>query len=200
MAIAFAPASSTRLANSPAFTSPSSQPLRILTVTGIFPPSYRCDDLGRRGLAHQAAAGMVLRDFGTGQPMLTSTILAPICSTTRAPAILAGSPPKIWMETGRSLGVLGASCVRSMPRTRPSLLTISTRRAHPPGASPVAECRVGHARHRRDDNGDASSILPIFMCRVLCLQRPLQQKPPAQSNPPTGSGVCAPLRIASDHP
>jgi hypothetical protein len=73
--------------------------------------------------------------LGTGQPMLTSTALAPMPSTiAAASAILDGSPPKIWIETGRSSSVYSAySRVRSMPRTRPSELTISlTTRPHPP--------------------------------------------------------------------
>ena len=44
--------------------------------------------------------------FGTGQPMLTSTMSAPMPSTTRAAAaIRSGSPPKIWIDTGRSSSV-----------------------------------------------------------------------------------------------
>src|SRR5579871_5881414 len=59
--------------------------------------------------------------------MFTSTISAPIPSTIcAASAIFAGSPPKIWIEIGRSSGVYSAySSVRSIPRTRPSELTIS---------------------------------------------------------------------------
>ena len=40
--------------------------------------------------------------------------------------IVDGSPPKIWIEIGRSSSVYSAySSVRSMPRTSPSALTIS---------------------------------------------------------------------------
>src|SRR6185503_20911138 len=73
--------------------------------------------------------------FGTGHPMFTSTMSAPIPSTIcAAAAILSGSPPKIWIETGRSSSVYSAySSVRSMPRTRPSDETISvTTRPQPP--------------------------------------------------------------------
>src|SRR5476649_2288510 len=73
--------------------------------------------------------------FATGQPMLTSTMSAPMPSTTcAASAIFSGSPPKIWMEIGRSSSVYSAySSVRSMPRTSPSALTISvTTRPQPP--------------------------------------------------------------------
>src|SRR4051794_24487414 len=67
--------------------------------------------------------------------MFTSTMSAPIPSTIcAAAAILPGSPPKIWIETGRSSSVYSAySSVRSMPRTSPSELTISlTTRPQPP--------------------------------------------------------------------
>ena len=59
--------------------------------------------------------------------MLTSTMSAPMPSTIcAAAAIFSGSPPKIWIETGRSSSVYSAySSVRSMPRTSPSELTIS---------------------------------------------------------------------------
>src|SRR5262245_53409651 len=67
--------------------------------------------------------------------MLTSTMSAPIPSTIcAAAAIFSGSPPKIWMEMGRSSSVYSAySRVRSIPRTSPSALTISvTTRPQPP--------------------------------------------------------------------
>src|SRR4051812_46675236 len=73
--------------------------------------------------------------FGTGHPMLTSTMSAPIPSTTcAAAAIFSGSPPNICTDTGRSSSVYSAySSVRSMPRIKPSALTISvTTRPQPP--------------------------------------------------------------------
>ena len=78
---------------------------------------------------------LCLAIFRTGHPMFTSTMSAPMPSTTwAAAAILSGSPPKIWIETGRSSSVYSAySSVRSMPRTSPSDDTISvTTRPHPP--------------------------------------------------------------------
>ena len=113
---------------------------------------------------------LCLAIFGTGQPMLTSTMLAPMASTTRAAsAILAGSPPKIWMETGRSSSVYSAySSVRSMPRTRPSLLTISDT------TSPQPPWRFTRRRNAvsvmpamgETTNGESSSMVPIFMCQM----------------------------------
>ena len=115
----------------------SSHPARILTVTGMRTARHiartmaaACD--GSRIRVHPALCFAI---FGTGQPMFTSTMSAPIASTTRAAAaILPGSPPKIWMETGRSSSVYSAySSVRSIPRTSPSELTISvTTRPQPP--------------------------------------------------------------------
>jgi hypothetical protein len=105
--------------------------------------------------------------FGTGHPMLTSTMSAPSDSTIcAAAAIVSGSPPKIWMETGRSSSVYSAySSVRSMPRTRPSDDTISvTTRPQPP-------CRFTSRRNAESvipaigatTNGESSVTLPIFI-------------------------------------
>ena len=118
---------------------PSSQPARILTVTGMSTASViartiRAACAGSRMRLHPALCFAI---FGTGQPMLTSTMSACIASTTwAAAAILPGSPPKIWMDTGRSASVYSAySSVRSMPRTKPSELTISvTTSPQPPRA------------------------------------------------------------------
>src|SRR5688500_15413472 len=134
---AAAPASATSRATSGALISSSVQPARIFTVTGmrtarVIAPTIAaaCD-----GSRIRLQPALCLEIFGTGQPMFTSTALAPMPSTmAAASAILAGSPPKIWMETGRSSSVYSAySRVRSMPRTRPSELTISlTTRPQPP--------------------------------------------------------------------
>src|SRR5262245_25593414 len=89
--------------------------------------------------------------FGTGQPMLTSTMSAPMPSTIcAAAAILAGSPPKICTAIGRSSSVYSAySSVRSIPRTSPSELTISvTTRPQPP-------CRLTSRRN-------AVSVMPAM--------------------------------------
>src|SRR5579864_2854839 len=127
--MAAAPASSTRRARSGALMSRSSQPARIFTVTGI----RTALTIARMMLAACTGSRMRLQPalcfaiFGTGQPMLTSTTSAPMPSTIcAASAIFTGSPPKIWIETGRSSSVYSAySSVRSMPRTNPSALTIS---------------------------------------------------------------------------
>src|SRR5687768_4816858 len=169
MAIAWAPASSTRLASSGALISSSSQPLRIFTVTGIFTAFAIAAmiDAACSGSRIRLQPALCLAIFGTGQPMLTSTMLAPICSTTRAAsAIFAGSPPKIWIETGRSSSVYSAySSVRSMPRTRPSLLTISdTTRPQPP-------CRFTRRRNEvsvmpaigETTNGDSRVTGPMLV-------------------------------------
>src|SRR5436190_539867 len=87
--------------------------------------------------------------------MLTSTMSAPIPSTMRAAsAIVTGSPPKIWIDTGRSSSVKSAySRVRSMPRTSPSELTISlTTSPQPP---------VRHFDHRALANQRAGIILEL---------------------------------------
>src|SRR5262245_22286889 len=94
---------------------------------------------------------LCLAIFGTGHPMSTSTMSAPIPSTiSAAAAIFSGSPPKIWIETGRSSSVYSAySSVRSMPRTSPSALTISvTTRPQPP-------CRFTRRRN-------AESVMPAI--------------------------------------
>src|SRR5262245_49775241 len=94
---------------------------------------------------------LCLAIFGTGHPMLTSTMSAPIPSTIcAAAAILSGSPPKIWIETGRSSSVYSAySSVRSMPRTSPSALTISVT------TSPQPPCRLTSRRN-------AVSVMPAI--------------------------------------
>src|SRR5450759_1508677 len=127
--MAAAPASSIRRTSSGALISLSSQPARIFTVTGIFTAfaialTIACACEGSRIRLQPALCFAI---FDTGQPMLTSTMSAPMPSTIcAAAAIFCGSPPKIWIETGRSSSVYSAySSVRSMPRTIPSELTIS---------------------------------------------------------------------------
>ena len=99
--------------------------------------------------------------------MFTSTMSAPMLSTTwAAAAILSGSPPKIWIETGRSSSVYSAySSVRSMPRTSPSDDTISVT------TSPQPPWRFTRRRNAvsvmpaigATTSGDDSSIEPIFI-------------------------------------
>src|SRR5213594_1485484 len=137
MVTAEAPASCTIRASSGALRARSFHPARIFTVTGIVTA------LAIALMTAAACSGSRIRlqpalcfaIFGTGQPMFTSTMSAPMASTIRAAsAIRPGSPPKIWIETGRSSSVYSAySSVRSMPRTSPSELTISvTTRPQPP--------------------------------------------------------------------
>jgi hypothetical protein len=76
----------------------ASQPARIFTVTGIFTAfaiaaTTACACSGSRIRLQPALCFAI---FGTGQPMLTSTMSAPMPSTIcAASAIFAGSPPKI---------------------------------------------------------------------------------------------------------
>src|SRR5690606_29249639 len=169
MAIAAAPASSTRRATSGAPRSVSSHPFRILTVTGIATARLiaRMIAAACTGSRIRLQPAWCLAIFGTGQPMLTSTMSAPMDSTTRAAsAMRSGSPPKIWMDTGRPSSVYSAySSVRSMPRTRPSLLTISDT------TSPQPPCRLTRRRKAvsvipamgETTNGESRSTDPIFI-------------------------------------
>ena len=171
-ATAAAPASSMRRASSGALISFASQPARIFTVTGILTAfaialTIACACAGSRIRLQPA---LCLAIFGTGQPMLTSTMSAPMPSTIcAAAAIFSGSPPKIWIETGRSSSVYSAySSVRSMPRTSPSELTISvTTSPQPPRrltsrrkAVSVMPAIGASANGWRRDSID----LPIFSC------------------------------------
>src|SRR3954467_6108774 len=168
MVTAAAPASCTIRASSGALRDVPFHPARILTVTGMLTAlaialttDAACS--GSRIRLHPAWCFAI---FGTGQPMLMSTISAPMPSTIcAAAAIFSGSPPKIWMETGRSSSVYSAySRVRSIPRTRPSEETISvTTRPQPPW-------RLTRRRNAvsvmpaigATTNGDGSVTLPIF--------------------------------------
>ena len=93
-----APASSSRRARSGAFISASFQPARIFTVTGIFTARAiaRTTSAACSGSRIRLQPALCFAIFGTGQPMFTSTISAPMPSTTwAAAAIFSGSPPKI---------------------------------------------------------------------------------------------------------
>ena len=72
------------------FVSSSFHPARILTVTGIL-TAFVIAAIDRRRVgrfAHQAATGLCFAIFGTGQPMLTSTMSAPMPSTICAAAAI----------------------------------------------------------------------------------------------------------------
>src|SRR6187455_3435209 len=169
MVTAAAPASCTRRARSGALRRESFQPARILTVTGILTARVmaRTTSAACSGSRIRLQPALCLAIFGTEQPMLTSTISAPMPSTIcAAAAIFSGSPPKIWIETGRSSSVYSAySSVRSIPRTSPSELTISlTTRPHPPfrftsRRNAVSVMPAIGARA----NGGVRSIDPIFI-------------------------------------
>jgi hypothetical protein len=106
--------------------------------------------------------------FATGQPMLTSTISAPMPSTIcAAAAIFSGSPPKIWMETGTLLlGVLG---VLERPIDAADEPLRADHFGHDESAAAAAlhqaaKRRVGHARHRGEpERRRERSIDPTFM-------------------------------------
>ena len=153
----------------------SSHPARIFTVTGIdtarvIAPTTVAACSGVRIRLHPAWCLAILC---TGQPMLTSIMSAPIPSTTcAASAILPGSPPKIWIDTGRSSSVYSAySSVRSMPRTSPSELTISvTTSPHPPRRLTRRRKAVSVIPAiGASANGDSSVTDPIFMaeCKTV---------------------------------
>ena len=140
-------------ASSGAFTCRSFQPARIFTVTGIFTAftiaatmAAACS--GSRIRLHPALCFAI---FGTGHPMLTSTMSAPRDSTACAAAAMRdGSPPKIWIETGRSSSVNSRySSERPMPRTSASDDTISET------TRPQAPCRF--TRRRK-----AESVMPAM--------------------------------------
>ena len=168
-ATAAAPASSIMRASSGAFTERSSHPARIFTVTGIFTARAiaRTISAACAGSFIRLQPALCFAIFGTGQPMFTSTMSAPMPSTmAAADAIFAGSPPKIWIETGRSSSVYSAySSVRSIPRTSPSELTISeTTSPHPPfrftsRRKAVSVIPAIGARAK----GEGRGTLPIFM-------------------------------------
>ncbi len=87
-----------RRARSGAFTSLSFHPARIFTVTGMRTAFTMAATIAaaRPGSRIRLQPALLLAIFGTGQPMFTSTMSAPIASTTcAARAIRSGSPPKI---------------------------------------------------------------------------------------------------------
>src|SRR4051812_46172581 len=166
--MAAAPASSTMRASTGAFFSLSFHPARIFTVTGMDTAFAiaAITSAAWEGSRIRLQPALCFAIFGTGQPMLTSTMSAPSCSTTRAAeAIFSGSPPKICTEIGRSFSVYSASSsVRSIPRTRPSELTISVT------TSPQPPWRFTRRRNAvsvmpamgATAKGDESSIFLIF--------------------------------------
>src|SRR5262245_45800219 len=175
MVTAAAPASWTMCASSGALRARSFHPARIFTVTGMVTAFAIASMTAAAcsGSRIRLQPALCLAIFGTGQPMFTSTMSAPMPSMIcAAAAIFCGSPPKIWMETGRSSSVYSAySSVRSMPRTSPSELTISvTTRPQPPWrftsrrkAESVMPAIGATA------NGDGRATGPIFIVRSVRL-------------------------------
>ena len=156
MVMADAPAPSTRLATSAALISRSSQPLRIFTVTGMRTALTIAEMIRAAcsGSASGCSPAWCLAIFGTGQPMFTSTMFAPIPSTMRAAsAMRSGSPPKIWIDTGRSASVYPRIQRPIDPADQP-LAAHHLGDDQPASALPLdqpAERRIRHPRHRGDD-------------------------------------------------
>src|SRR5688572_5227486 len=177
MVTAAAPASCTIFASSGALRALSFHPARIFTVTGILTA------LAIAPITVAACAGSRIRlqpalcfaIFGTGHPMFTSTMSAPMPSTIcAAAAIFSGSPPKIWIDTGRSSSVYSAySSVRSIPRTSPSELTISlTTSPQPPRRLTSRRKAVSvMPAMGASANGCDSVIVPIFTSISLDVRR-----------------------------
>ena len=85
-------------ASSGAFTWCSFQPARIFTVTGIFTAFTIAATMlaACSGSRIRLQPALCFAIFGTGHPMLMSTMSAPRDSTTCAAAAMCeGSPPKI---------------------------------------------------------------------------------------------------------
>ena len=147
----------------------SSHPARILTVTGILTALVIAATTAAAcaGSRIRLQPALCLAIFDTGQPMLTSTMSAPMPSTICAAlAMVSGSPPKIWIEIGRSSSVYSAySSVRSIPRTSPSELTISvTTRPQPPWRLTSRRNAVSvMPAIGATANGDGRVTLPIFI-------------------------------------
>ena len=159
MAIAAAPASWTRLRELGRVRARSSQPFRILTVTGILTAFTIAADDGRRvlRLPHQAAAGVVLGNL-----------------RHRASHVDIDDVGAHAFDDPRGLRHLLGIATKDLNRDRPLLLRVlrvleraidaanepldctpsRSRQARSPlTLDEPAKCRVGHARHRRDDKG-----------------------------------------------
>src|SRR3989442_5853147 len=119
---------------------------------------------------------LCLAIFGTGQPMITSPMSAPMPSTIcAASAIFSGSPPKIWIENRPLLfGVLTvferAIDAAAEPFRAHHLRDDKTATAmsfhHP------AESCVAHPRHRATTNGEERSLpAPRLIPRERGLRR-----------------------------
>jgi hypothetical protein len=84
-------------------------------------------DAGSASSCSRAEPAMTLQTFFAGQPMLMSMICAPWSTLKRAAsAIMAGSAPAIWTETGASSPVWSMRrCVFLLPQSNALEDTIS---------------------------------------------------------------------------
>ena len=155
-ATAAAPASSTICASVGAFRSSSFQPARIFTVTGIFTA------FAIAAMTVAACSGSRIRlqpalcfaIFGTGQPMLTSTMSAPMPSTICAAVghLLRIAAEDLDRDRPLFLGVLGV-LERAIDAAHQPLGAHhlgDDEAAAAVALDQAAERRVGHAGHRRD--------------------------------------------------
>src|SRR5207249_12293823 len=135
------PVASSRVAISRKFRVPASHPRRILAVTGTAtaPTMASLTRQARSGSRSKDEPPEVLTTFGTGQPMLMSTMSAPAASAIlAASAITPGSPPISCTETGRwsqprSISRNDSRC----RRTSASLLIISVQASPAPNSRAI---------------------------------------------------------------
>ena len=172
-AIAAAPASSTIRASVGALISSSFHPARIFTVTGIVTAFViaAMTDCRVRGLAHQAAAGVVLRDLRhrAAHVDVHDVGAEPLDDLRGFGHLLGIAAEDLDRDRPLLLGVSAYSSVRSIPRTRPSELTISVT------TSPQPPCRFTRRRNAvsvmpamgATTKGDGRAIGPIFIVIVF---------------------------------
>ena len=142
-----------------ALRSASFQPARILTVTGI------CTAFAMASMTLAAWSGsrirlqpaLCLAILGTGQPMFTSTISAPMPSTMRAASAIFGGIAAEDLNRDRALfvGELGV-LERPIDATDQPLGADHLADDEPASALTLdepAKRRVGHAGHGRDNKG-----------------------------------------------
>ena len=149
--IASAPASSQYFATSTALTLFSSQPLRILTVTGRSTAAFTARTMSPHsgGFFISALPQLLPAIFGTGQPMLMSIASGPACAARcrgedlRVVAEkLDGDGVLLLAERDELLGLF----VVVLQRARRDHLRHAVRRAE--RAADLAERAVGRAGHR----------------------------------------------------
>ena len=203
---AAAPASSTIRASTGALISSSFQPARIFTVTGIFTA------LAIAAMIAAACAGSRIRlqpalcfaIFGTGQPMLTSTMSAPMPSTIARGVGHLGRIAAEDLDRDRTLflGVLGV-LERAVDAADQALGADHLGDDEPAAAlalDQAAERGVGHAGHRRDANGrverDLADLGTLEGLRLWRVRRRDRRQVAATYEPSGGSRVRAGLGAA----